>query len=58
MGRQIRMVPSNWEHPQERGKVAAWDGISREKPLAGIARLGPGPGATDVYRAMIEAGKV
>lgn len=35
--------------------AAAWDTIAPEKKRLGIARLGPGPGATDVYRAMIAA---
>lgn len=37
--------------------AAAWDGIAKEKTRLGIARLGPGPGTTDVYRAMIAAGE-
>lgn len=35
--------------------AAAWDTIAPEKKRLGIARLGPGPGTTDVYRAMIAA---
>lgn len=35
--------------------IAAWDTIAPEKKRLGIARLGPGPGTTDVYRAMIAA---
>lgn len=37
--------------------AAAWDTIAPEKKRLGIARLGPGPGTTDVYRAMIAAGE-
>lgn len=35
--------------------ASAWDTIAPEKKRLGIARLGPGPGTTDVYRAMIAA---
>ena len=35
--------------------AAAWDTIAPGKKRLGIARLGPGPGTTDVYRAMIAA---
>lgn len=31
----------------------AWDEISKEKRLLGIAKLGPGPAAREVYRAML-----
>lgn len=33
----------------------AWKAISAEKRLLGIAKLGPGPAAREVYRAMISA---
>lgn len=37
---------------------AAWTSITPEKQRQGIARLGPGPSTTDVYRAMIAAGRI
>lgn len=34
--------------------AAAWDLLDVEKKRAGIARLGPGIGAADIYRVMID----
>ncbi|AMU91579.1 hypothetical protein ATM17_21420 [Sphingopyxis macrogoltabida] len=33
----------------------AWGEISKEKRLSGIAKLGPGPAAREIYRTMISA---
>jgi hypothetical protein len=41
--------------PSEGMIAAAWGEISKDKAKAGIARLGPGPGAADWWRAMIDA---
>ena len=38
--------------------AAAWDLLDAEKKRTGIARLGPGVGAADIYRAMIDAALV
>jgi len=38
--------------------AAAWDLLDAEKKRMGIARLGPGVGAADIYRAMIDAALV
>lgn len=58
-----------WEHyiPSARATIeamrkptpqmlaAGWAEITTAKKVAGIARLGPGPGLSDGYRAMIDA---
>ncbi len=33
----------------------AWNSVTPAKKLAGISRLGPGPGVSEVWRAMIDA---
>ena len=41
--------------PTPEALAAAWAEITKDKQRAGIARLGPGPGASDWWRAMIDA---
>ena len=44
--------------PTEQQLAAAWDVITAEKQGQGITRLMPGLGAREIYRAMIEAGRI
>lgn len=41
--------------PTEAMLASAWREITADKKAAGIARLGPGPGVSDWWQAMIDA---
>lgn len=50
---KARAVIAAMAEPTSEMIAAGWRAVSTGKKGAGIARLGPGPGLTDGYKAMI-----